>query len=86
MRLDCGIEKPRAYRRFLCVRGRGRRNKNCRTAFEQDGELSAGSELRRLFPGITDGAKAREMARVIAGWKPRRSSIEGVRAGGSIRP
>jgi hypothetical protein len=47
-----------------------------RTAFEQDGELSAGSELRRLFPGITDGAKAREMARVIAGWKPRRSSIE----------
>ncbi len=41
-----------------------------RTAFEQDGELSAGIELRRLFPGITDGARAREMARVIAGWKP----------------
>ena len=39
-----------------------------RTAFEQEGELSAGIELRRLFPGITDGAKAREMARVIAGW------------------
>ena len=41
-----------------------------RTAFERDGELSAGIELRRLFPGITDGAKAREMARVIAGWRP----------------
>ena len=33
-----------------------------RTAFEQ-----AGSELRRLFPAITDGARARGMARVIAG-------------------
>jgi hypothetical protein len=42
-----------------------------RTAFEQDGELSAGIEVRRLFPGITDGARAREMARVIAGWAPR---------------
>jgi hypothetical protein len=41
-----------------------------RNAFEQEGELSAGVELRRLFPGITDGARAREMARVIAGWKP----------------
>ena len=38
--------------------------------FEQEGELSAGIELRRLFPGITNGAKARELARVIAGWKP----------------
>jgi len=42
-----------------------------RTAFEQDGELSAGIEVRRLFPGITDGLKAREVARVIAGWTPR---------------
>ena len=41
-----------------------------RTAFEQEGELSAGIELRRLLPGITDGAKAREMARVIARWRP----------------
>ena len=39
-----------------------------RTTFEQEGELSAGIELRRLFPGITDGARAREMARMIAGW------------------
>ena len=30
-----------------------------RTAFEQEGEMSADIELRRLFPGITDGAKAR---------------------------
>ncbi len=41
-----------------------------RTAFEQEGEMSAGIELRRLFPGITDGARAREMARVIADWRP----------------
>ena len=32
--------------------------------------MSAGIELRRLFPGITDGVKARQMARVIAGWRP----------------
>jgi hypothetical protein len=41
-----------------------------RAAFEQHGELSAAAELRRLFPGITDNAKARECARTIAGWKP----------------
>jgi hypothetical protein len=26
-------------------------------------------ELRRLFPGITDNAQARECVRTIAGWK-----------------
>src|ERR1700756_1231885 len=41
-----------------------------RTAYEQGGELSAAIELRRLFPGITDNAKARECARTIAGWTP----------------
>ncbi len=41
-----------------------------RDAFEREGELSAGIELRRLFPGITDSVKARDMARVIAGWRP----------------
>jgi hypothetical protein len=41
-----------------------------RFAYEQGGELSAAIELRRLFPGITDNAKARECARTIAGWKP----------------
>jgi hypothetical protein len=40
------------------------------TAYEQGGELSAAIELRRLFPGITDNAKARECARAIAGWTP----------------
>ncbi len=40
-----------------------------RAAFEQRGELSAAVELRRLFPGITDNAKARECARTIAGWQ-----------------
>jgi hypothetical protein len=38
-----------------------------RTAYEQGGELSAAIELRRLFPGITDNAKARACARTIAG-------------------
>ena len=41
-----------------------------RTVFQQDGELSAAIELRRLFPGITDNLQARECARTIAGWKP----------------
>ena len=39
-----------------------------RTAFEQQGELSAAVELRRLFSGITDNVQARECARVIASW------------------
>ncbi len=41
-----------------------------RAAFDQEGELSAAIELRRRFPGITNNAKARECARVIAGWRP----------------
>ena len=41
-----------------------------RAAYEQGGELSAAIELRRLFPGITDNAKARECGRSIAGWPP----------------
>jgi hypothetical protein len=41
-----------------------------RTVFEQQGELSAAIEVRRLFPGITDNAKARTHARTIAGWQP----------------
>ena len=41
-----------------------------RPAYEQGGELSAAIELRRLFPSITDNAKARECARTIAGWTP----------------
>jgi hypothetical protein len=41
-----------------------------RTIFEKDGELSAAIELRRLFRGVTDNAKARECVRTIAGWKP----------------
>ncbi len=41
-----------------------------RVAYEQGGGLSAAIELRRLFPGITDNARARECARTIAGWTP----------------
>jgi hypothetical protein len=49
-----------------------------RTAYEQEGELSAAIEVRRLFPGITDNAKARECARTIAGWKPLPGQGDGV--------
>ncbi len=41
-----------------------------RTAFEQRGEFAAAVELRRLFPGVTDNAQARECARAIAAWEP----------------
>jgi hypothetical protein len=41
-----------------------------RAIFEQEGELSAAIEVRRLFPGITDNTEARACARTIAGWKP----------------
>ena len=41
-----------------------------RALFEKEGELSAAIELRRLFPGVIDNAKARECARSIAGWTP----------------
>jgi hypothetical protein len=34
-----------------------------RAIYQQRGELSAAIELRRLFPGITDNAQARECAR-----------------------
>ena len=44
-----------------------------RAAFEQRGELSAVVELRRLFPGVTDDAQARQCVRTIAGWRPLRS-------------
>jgi hypothetical protein len=41
-----------------------------RAVFEREGELLAAIELRRLFPGITDNAKARAHVRTIAGWQP----------------
>jgi hypothetical protein len=41
-----------------------------RAAFDRGGEFSAAAGLRRLFPGVTDMAEARECARTIAGWKP----------------
>jgi hypothetical protein len=41
-----------------------------RAAFEQRGEFAAAVELRRLFPGVTDNAEARECARTIAAWRP----------------
>ena len=41
-----------------------------RTAFDQGGEFAAAVELRRLFPGVTDMAEARECARTIAAWEP----------------
>jgi hypothetical protein len=41
-----------------------------RAAYEQGGELSAGAELCRLFPGLADKVEARRSARTIAGWQP----------------
>jgi len=41
-----------------------------RAVYEQRGEFAAAIELRRLFPGITDNAQARQCAGTIAGWKP----------------
>jgi len=41
-----------------------------RAAYERGGELAAAVELRRYFAGIDSTAKAREYARIIAGWKP----------------
>jgi hypothetical protein len=41
-----------------------------RRVFEEDGELAAAIELRQRFPIITDNAKARDCARIIAGWQP----------------
>ena len=43
-----------------------------RAVFRESGEFAAAVELRRLFPGITDNAQARECARTIAGWRPLR--------------
>ncbi len=41
-----------------------------RTAFEQEGELSAVVDLRRRFPLIKHNKEARMHVRVIAGWQP----------------
>jgi len=41
-----------------------------RTAFHEEGELSAIIVLRQRFPGITDHAKARACVQTIAGWQP----------------
>ena len=41
-----------------------------RRVFEEEGELSAMIEVRRLFLGITDDVEARDCARTIAGWRP----------------
>jgi hypothetical protein len=39
-----------------------------REAFEREGELSAGIELRKLFPGITDGAEVATRTEAEAAW------------------
>ena len=44
-----------------------------RAVFNAGGELSAAIELRRRYPGIADNTKARECARIIAGWTPLRT-------------
>ena len=46
-----------------------------RTAYEQEGELSAAIEVRRLFPGITDNAEG-------AGVRPDHRRLETAARGG----
>jgi len=41
-----------------------------RRVFAEEGELSAIVELRRWFPGVAPGPRARECVRIIAGWTP----------------
>jgi hypothetical protein len=41
-----------------------------RRVFTEEGELSAIVELRRRFPGVGPGLKARECVRIITGWTP----------------
>jgi hypothetical protein len=41
-----------------------------RRVFAEEGELSAIVELRRRFPGVALGPRARECVRIIAGWTP----------------
>lgn len=50
-----------------------------RAAFDRGGDLSAAVELRRLFPGVMDTAKARECAQTIAGWKPLPANLQPLR-------
>jgi hypothetical protein len=40
-----------------------------RNVFEQEGALCAAIEVRRMFPLISENAKAQEFARIIVGWK-----------------
>jgi hypothetical protein len=49
-----------------------------RTAFEQQGELSAVVELRRLFPGVDNIALTQECVRIIAGWQPLSACLSSV--------
>jgi hypothetical protein len=50
-----------------------------RAAFDRGGEFSAAVELRRLFPGVMNTAKARECARTIAAWQPLPERLRRVR-------
>jgi hypothetical protein len=40
-----------------------------RHAFNEGGDLAAAVELRRLFPGVADNARARACVQIIAGWR-----------------
>jgi hypothetical protein len=44
-----------------------------RRAYEDGGELAGTVESKRHFPMITDNVRARECARIIAGWSPRKA-------------
>src|ERR1044072_6299668 len=66
-RLPATIRKPHALAMFVISEAEAAA---IRAPYEQRGEFSAAVELRRLFPGITDNAQARECVQMIAGWRP----------------
>jgi hypothetical protein len=43
-----------------------------RAAFDRGGEFAAAVELRRYFPGISNNEQARQCAKAILGWQPRK--------------
>jgi hypothetical protein len=58
-----------------------RRSRQARWIFEKEGELSAAIEVRSLFAGVTDNAKARECARTVWSGPPVDPRDRGERAG-----
>jgi hypothetical protein len=77
--LPATIRKPHALAMFVISEAEAAA---IHATYEQRGEFSAAVELRRLFPGTTDNAQARECVRTIAGWRPLPKRLRPVRLRG----